>query len=139
MQPLNAAEHDMEEGLDAVLGSPQGVTSVLRDVLQSRGVLEQQKAALRGELLRVLTGTEETTHRGPNHIELVVNELILEYLRFNSYYHAADVLALESGQPPEGLPRTLLERELQLPEPEPSLPLLYSVVAALRGNPGRAT
>lgn len=64
----------------------------MRDTLESRGVLSQLKARIRAEVFSALDDQREP--RPPlSHENLLINELIREYLEFNKYRYAASVLA----------------------------------------------
>lgn len=63
----------------------------VRETLESRGVLGQLKARIRAEVFSALDDQREP--RPPlSHENLLVNELIREYLEFNKYRYTASVL-----------------------------------------------
>ncbi|KAL3995987.1 heterogeneous nuclear ribonucleoprotein F/H [Sarotherodon galilaeus] len=63
----------------------------LRETLESRGVLGQLKARIRAEVFSALDDQREP--RPPlSHENLIINELIREYLEFNKYRYTASVL-----------------------------------------------
>lgn len=63
----------------------------MRETLETRGVLGQLKARVRAEVFSALEDQREP--RPPlSHENLIINELILEYLEFNKYRHTASVL-----------------------------------------------
>lgn len=63
----------------------------VRDTLETRGVLGQLKARIRAEVFSALDDQREP--RPPlSHENLLINELIREYLQFNKYKHTASVL-----------------------------------------------
>ncbi|GMH91636.1 hypothetical protein TL16_g12111 [Triparma laevis f. inornata] len=65
---------------------------------------------------------------------LIINELVLEYLKFNGYGHAASVLRAESGQPKEGsVDVAFVKSELGVSESR-SMPALYGIVSVLKKN-----
>ncbi|XP_054848214.1 centrosomal protein 20 [Eublepharis macularius] len=106
--------------------------AVLKDTLEKRGTLGQIKARIRAEVFNALDDQSEA--RPPlSHENLLINELIREYLVFNKYKYAASVLTAESGQPEVPLDRDFLVHELNVVE-DPnsrSVPLLYGIVAQL--------
>ncbi|XP_038524997.1 centrosomal protein 20 isoform X2 [Canis lupus baileyi] len=85
--------------------------AVLKDTLEKRGVLGHLKARIRAEVFNALD--DESEPRPPlSHENLIINELIREYLEFNKYKYTASVLISESGQPVVPLDRPFLIREL---------------------------
>uniref|UniRef100_A0A452THQ3 Centrosomal protein 20 n=2 Tax=Ursus maritimus TaxID=29073 RepID=A0A452THQ3_URSMA len=85
--------------------------AVLKDTLEKRGVLGLLKARIRAEVFSALD--DESEPRPPlSHENLLINELIREYLEFNKYKYTASVLISESGQPLVPLDRQFLIREL---------------------------
>uniref|UniRef100_A0A668S114 Centrosomal protein 20 n=2 Tax=Oreochromis aureus TaxID=47969 RepID=A0A668S114_OREAU len=102
----------------------------LRETLESRGVLGQLKARIRAEVFSALDDQREP--RPPlSHENLIINELIREYLEFNKYRYTASVLTAESGQPEVPLDRQFLANELKVTEDpsSKSVPLLYGLVS----------
>ncbi|XP_055990715.1 centrosomal protein 20 isoform X2 [Sorex fumeus] len=85
--------------------------AVLRDTLEKRGALGHLKARIRAEVFRALDDEQEP-RPALSHENLLINELILEYLEFNKYKYTASVLMAESGQPVIPLDRQFLIREL---------------------------
>ncbi|MBN3320944.1 FOPNL protein, partial [Atractosteus spatula] len=87
----------------------------LKETLESRGVLGQLKARIRAEVFNALDDQNEA--RPPlSHENLLINELIREYLDFNKYRYTASVLTVESGQPELPLDRQFLANELNVVE-----------------------
>uniref|UniRef100_A0A8C0PX52 Centrosomal protein 20 n=1 Tax=Canis lupus familiaris TaxID=9615 RepID=A0A8C0PX52_CANLF len=65
--------------------------AVLKDTLEKRGVLGHLKARIRAEVFNALD--DESEPRPPlSHENLIINELIREYLEFNKYKYTASVL-----------------------------------------------
>ncbi|XP_038676474.1 centrosomal protein 20 isoform X4 [Scyliorhinus torazame] len=88
---------------------------VLKETLEKRGVLGQLKARIRAEVFSALDDQSEP--RPPlSHENLLINELIREYLEFNKYKYAASVLTAEAGQPEIPLDRQFLVNELNVIE-----------------------
>ncbi|KAL6110514.1 cep20 [Pungitius sinensis] len=111
----------------------------VRDTLESRGVLGQLKARIRAEVFSALD--EQREARPPlSHENLLINELIREYLEFNKYRYTASVLTAESGQPDVPLDRQFLANELNVTEDasSKSVPLLYGLMCHFvsSGDPG---
>ncbi|XP_042613717.1 lisH domain-containing protein FOPNL isoform X1 [Cyprinus carpio] len=89
--------------------------SALRETLEARGVLGQLKARIRAEVFSALD--DESAPRPPlSHENLLINELIREYLEFNKYRYTASVLTAESGQPEVPLDREFVASELNVAE-----------------------
>ena len=63
----------------------------LRESLESRGVLGQLKARIRAEVFSALDDQSEP-RPALSHDNLLINELIREYLEFNKYRYTASVL-----------------------------------------------
>lgn len=63
----------------------------LRESLESRGVLGQLKARIRAEVFNALDDQSEP-RPALSHDNLLINELIREYLEFNKYRYTASVL-----------------------------------------------
>lgn len=113
--------------------------SALRETLESRGVLNQLKAQIRSEIFAALDDSEvPKPHLSDEN--LLINELIRDYLLFNGYQHTLSVFLPESGQPQSPpFDRAFLARELQVVEDYKarSVPLLYGIVKGLRSvEPG---
>ncbi|XP_032303588.1 lisH domain-containing protein FOPNL isoform X2 [Coturnix japonica] len=89
--------------------------AVLKDTLEKRGALGQIRARIRAEVFNALDDQSEP--RPPLSDEnLLINELIREYLEFNKYKYAASVLTAEAGQPEVPLDRQFLVKELNIVE-----------------------
>ncbi|XP_015265425.1 PREDICTED: lisH domain-containing protein FOPNL [Gekko japonicus] len=118
--------------------------AVLKDTLEKRGILGQIKARVRAEVFNALDDQSELRPL-LSHENLLINELIREYLEFNKYKYAASVLTAESGQPEVPLDRDFLVKELNIVEDPSSrsVPLLYGIVAQLlqadKGEKARQT
>ncbi|XP_034878236.1 lisH domain-containing protein FOPNL isoform X1 [Mirounga leonina] len=110
--------------------------AVLKDTLEKRGVLGHLKARIRAEVFNALDDESEP-RPSLSHENLLINELIREYLEFNKYKYTASVLMSESGQPVIPLDRQFLIRELNAFEEskDDTIPLLYGILAHfLRGT-----
>ncbi|XP_029857376.1 centrosomal protein 20 isoform X1 [Aquila chrysaetos chrysaetos] len=105
--------------------------AVLKDTLEKRGALGQIKARIRAEVFNALDDQSEP--RPPlSHENLLINELIREYLEYNKYKYAASVLTAESGQPEVPLDRQFLAKELNIVEDangKSVRPLLYGIIS----------
>ncbi|XP_066433586.1 centrosomal protein 20 isoform X2 [Eleutherodactylus coqui] len=87
--------------------------AVLTDTLDKRGVLGQLKARVRAEVFAALDDQSEVK---PvlSHENLLINEMIREYLEFNKYKYTSSVLSAETGLSDIPLDRSFLARELNL-------------------------
>ncbi|NXC38242.1 FOPNL protein, partial [Penelope pileata] len=115
--------------------------AVLKDTLEKRGALGEIKARIRAEVFNALDDRSEP--RPPlSHENLLINELIREYLEFNAYRYTASVLTAEAGQPEVPLDRQFLVKELNIVEDAngKSVPLLYGIISHfLRGSKEEST
>ncbi|XP_020037168.1 centrosomal protein 20 isoform X1 [Castor canadensis] len=104
--------------------------AVLKDTLEKKGVLGHLKARIRAEVFNALDDDCEP-RPSLSHENLLINELIREYLEFNKYKYTASVLIAESGQPVVPLDRQFLIRELNAFEESKDnrIPLLYGILA----------
>ncbi|XP_054298054.1 centrosomal protein 20 isoform X5 [Pongo pygmaeus] len=65
--------------------------AVLKDTLEKKGVLGHLKARIRAEVFNALDDDHEP-RPSLSHENLLINELIREYLEFNKYKYTASVL-----------------------------------------------
>ncbi len=110
---------------------------VLKDTLENRGVLGQVKAKIRAEIFAALDDNTLPPPKLSNE-NLIINELIREYLMYNNYRQTLSVFLPETGQPDEAkaqLNRSFLAKELQVPENPSSerVPLLYGMLSKYQG------
>uniref|UniRef100_A0A8C1Y3I5 Centrosomal protein 20 n=1 Tax=Cyprinus carpio TaxID=7962 RepID=A0A8C1Y3I5_CYPCA len=101
----------------------------LRETLEARGVLGQLKARIRAEVFSALDA--ESTPRPPlSHENLLINELIREYLQFNKFQYTALVLTAESGQTEVPLDWEFVANELNVREDSSAkeVALLYGLL-----------
>mmetsp|Transcript_24922 Transcript_24922/g.48762 ORF Transcript_24922/g.48762 Transcript_24922/m.48762 type:complete len:163 (-) Transcript_24922:359-847(-) len=103
---------------------------VLKETLEARGTLDQIKARIRAEIFAALDD-QDSKKPELSSTNLVINELIRDYLEFNNYHHTLSVFLPETGQPSTKLGSDFLASELHVvQDPELSrIPLLYSLVA----------
>ncbi|KAL0617474.1 Centrosomal protein 20 [Plecturocebus cupreus] len=98
-------------GNPPALASQSAGITVLKDTLEKKGVLGHLKARIRAEVFNALDDDREP-RPSLSHENLLINELIREYLEFNKYKYTASVLIAESGQPVVPLDRQFLIHEL---------------------------
>lgn len=115
----------------------------LRDAVQTsletRGVLGEMQARLRSEIFRCIDDRSLPPPKLTNE-NLMINELIREYLEWNGYRHTSSVLLQETGQPSQGaMSRDVMDHELNLPPAGAAaaqLPLLYRLVECRKARAG---
>lgn len=112
------------------MANVQELKSVLKETLENRGVLGQIKARMRAEVFHALDDQLESRPPLSNE-NMLINELIREYLEFNNYKYSLSVLMAETGQPQTPLDRSFLTNELNITEDRGTtkLPLLYGVLS----------
>ncbi|CAB3979409.1 lisH domain-containing FOPNL-like [Paramuricea clavata] len=118
------------------MATAEDLKDVLKETLESRGVLGQLKSRIRAEVFNALDDQNEDKPSLSNE-NMLINELIREYLEFNKYKYTLSVLMTESGQPQEPLDHQFLAKELNITEDHTtsSVPLLYGMLAHfLKGN-----
>jgi lisH domain-containing protein FOPNL len=116
------------------MASLEDLKNALKETLDSRGVLGDLKARIRAEIFNALDDQESARPR-PSDENLVINEMIREYLIYNSYHHTLSVFLPESGQPEHPpFDRTYISRQMRVAEDHKSrsVPLLYGLVKGLR-------
>ena len=107
----------------------EDLTTVIKENLEKRGVLNDVRARVRAEVFKAL---DDKAVQRPKLIgeNMIINELIREYLLYNNYHHTLSVLVQETRQPEQPLDRTFLSSELHMKIPDhPKVPLLYGVVS----------
>ncbi|KAJ0408674.1 hypothetical protein ATCC90586_007700 [Pythium insidiosum] len=108
--------------------------TVLKDTLEARGSLGQIKARIRAEIFSALDDHTVPKPKLSNE-NLIINELIREYLEYNGYRHAHSVFLAESGQPVNPpFHRDFLAKELHVREDQrfSHVPMLYGIVNSLQ-------
>eukprot|EP00761_Pharyngomonas_kirbyi_P007392 gb/GECH01007402.1/.p1 GENE.gb/GECH01007402.1/~~gb/GECH01007402.1/.p1 ORF type:complete len:182 (+),score=59.24 gb/GECH01007402.1/:1-546(+) len=118
--------------------SLEELKDVLKDELEKRGVLNKVRARLRAEVFHSLEENDQIQESPPlNETNLIINELVRDYLEWNRYNHANSVFIKESGQPSESLQRKFLASELNVGSiyhEKPDIPLLYGIIEMLRSS-----
>lgn len=107
------------------------LTVVIKETLENTGVLGDLRGRLRAEVFKALEDRTIERPKLPSE-NLLINELIREYLLYNNYHNSLSVLMQESKQPIQALDRDFLcsEMHMKMPHSCPTtLPLLYGVVA----------
>ncbi|XP_045214924.2 centrosomal protein 20-like [Mercenaria mercenaria] len=123
------------------MSSTHELKDVIKDTLENRGVLGQIKARIRAEVFKSLDDQNDSKPPLSNE-NMIINELIREYLEFNKYKYTASVMVAETGQPKQPLDRGFLAEELNVEEDKncSQVPLLYSLVGQyMNKNRGKST
>jgi len=116
----------------------EDLKNVLKETLDKRGVLSQIKAKIRAEIFASLEH-ESSGKPKLSQENLLINELIREYMQYNSYLHTLSVFTHESGQPTDPiLDRDQMARELKVVEDSTtkSVPLLYALIYGFQKEQG---
>ncbi|CAF3285881.1 unnamed protein product [Rotaria socialis] len=113
----------------------EDLRSAVKQTLEQNGALAATRAKLRADIFKTLEDPSEVKPRIP-HENLLINELILEYLNYNNLHCAASVLSVESGQPTPSLGRAFVAEQLNIHEDDKTrqVPLLYSLLSHFATN-----
>jgi len=82
------------------MASLEDLKNILKETLESKGVLNDIRAKIRAEVFTALDSENAGKPKLSNE-NLIINEMIREYLEYNKYYNSMSVLMTESGQPHE--------------------------------------
>ena len=108
--------------------------SAIKEILEEKGCLNKIRAEIRENIYKAIE-TDETPKPKVPEENLIINELIREYMNFMGYYHSSSVFIAESGQSNEpSVDRNFLSKELNIIEDKnsKSIPLLYSILFGLK-------
>lgn len=105
---------------------------VLKETLEERGILNEIRAKVRAEIFNSLNDQpkEKSKEKQLSNENLIINELIREYLIFNNYNHTLSVFLPETSQPVKPpFDRSYISKKLKVLEDKNSkeLPLLYGL------------
>ena len=106
----------------------------LKETLEERGVLNEVRAMMRKSIFDAIESDDKPKPKLTDE-NLMINELIREYLIYNNYLHTNSVLISESGQPTQPpFDRNFMAKELNIVEDTSSkrVPLLYSILFGLK-------
>lgn len=119
------------------MASLEDLKNVLRETLEQKGVLNEVKAKIRAEIFTALDS--ENVGKPPlSNENMIINEMIREYLEYNKYYNTASVLITETGQPHEPpFDKQYLQKKFGISTQKAgkrgdSLPLLYDIIFGLK-------
>ena len=97
------------------MASLEDLKNVLRETLEQKGVMNKIKAEVRAEIFTALDADNTQGKPQLPQENIMINELIREYLEYNQYYNTASVLITETGQPQEPpFDRNYMERRMQI-------------------------
>ena len=115
--------------------SVEELKNALKETLEQRGVLNQIKAIMRQEIYESIENDDNPKPQLTRE-NLIINELIKEYLDFKNYVHSSSVFQSESGQPKDIYNRDTLSKELNIIESEQNKqkPLLFSILSGLENQ-----
>ncbi|KAK7202038.1 LisH domain-containing protein FOPNL [Novymonas esmeraldas] len=121
------------------MSSQESLKAAMRESLEVNGTISHIKAELRAAIFERLSdvtaggdaAASMTTPPVPPE-NMVVNELIKEYLTYNGLEHTLAVFQLEARSPDSQLPRRVLASELNMAAAPSSIPLLYAMLHEAR-------
>lgn len=88
---------------------------VLKETLEEKGVLQQIRARIRAEIFNSLNqqGEDKPEVSLEN---MIINDLIREYMEYNNFQHSMSVFGPEAGMPEEMLDRNFIAKKLKVVE-----------------------
>ncbi|KAG4108503.1 FOP N terminal dimerization domain-containing protein [Neocallimastix lanati (nom. inval.)] len=106
----------------------EDLKEVLKESLEVKGIINKIKANIRSEVFKAIDDEDQEKPK-LSYENLIVNELIREYLEFNNYKFTLSVFLSESNQPNDALDKNFLTKELKvkLDKDSQQLPLLYGL------------
>ena len=113
--------------------SVEELKNALKETLEQKGVLNQIRAIMRQSIFEAIESDDKPQQIISNE-NLIINELIKEYLSYNNYLHSLSVFQAETGQPKNKLDRDFIANQLNIIETNSSkqLPLLYTILFGLK-------
>ena len=114
------------------MASLEDLKNVLKETLESKGVLNDIRSKIRAEIFTALDNETVGKPKLSNE-NMILNEIIREYLEYNRYYNTQSVLMAESGQPVEPpFDREYLHKKFSIGKGDKNVPLLYEIVFGLK-------
>ena len=113
--------------------SIEELKDALKKTLEQRGIVNKIKSIMRKEIYETIDNDDNPKPQlTPEN--LLINELIKEYLDYNNYSNSSLVFQSETGQPKEELGREILVKKLNIIENESNSqkPLLYTILFGLQ-------
>ena len=114
------------------MASLEDLKNVLRETLEQKGVLNEIKAKIRSEIFTALDSENQGKPKiSPENV--LINEMIREYLEYNRYYNTLSVMLTETGQPQEApFDKEFIHKRLNINKsPMSGVPVLYEIVHGL--------
>ena len=115
--------------------SIEELKSNLKETLINEGILNKIKAEMRQEIFNFIDNDDNPK---PNLTKenIIINELIKEYFKYNNYSFSLNVLESETGQIQKYFNRNELIKELNIIESEnnKNKPILYSIMSGLKNH-----
>ena len=105
----------------------------LKNSLEERGILNPIKALMRKAIFDAIDIDNFSKPKIPEE-NLIINEMIKEYLKYNNYNYSNQVFQSETGQPDNPFDRDYIEKELNIntDKTKNEKPLLYSILKGLK-------
>ncbi|RNF00888.1 lisH domain-containing protein C16orf63 [Trypanosoma rangeli] len=119
----------------------ESLKEAMREVLETKGVMDHVKAELRAAIFHALQDSAMHEDGAPlarppvPPENLLLNELIREYMAFNKMEHSLSVFCAESGVAKNisaPVPRAVLAAQLNMTGAPASVPLLYAMLHEIR-------
>ncbi len=116
------------------MASLEDLKNVLKETLEQKGVLNDIRAKIRAEVFTALDSDVAGKPKLSNE-NMIINEMIREYLEYNRYYNTSSVLIAESGQPVEPpFDKEYLQKKFSVAGGNKGVPLLYELIFGLKPN-----
>ena len=119
------------------MASLEDLKNVLKETLEQKGVLSDLRARIRAEVFTALDSDVQAKPKLSNE-NMIINEMIREYLEYNRYYNTSSVLIAESGQPVEPpFDKEYLHKKFSIAPSSKGgkdVPLLYELIFGLKPN-----
>jgi len=120
------------------------LTSALQETLERSGTLDNIRSQLRATILRCMTeclpnNATSASPTPPPEVKppienVLINEMIIEYLSFNGYGQSLAVFAAETNPGVAVLGDAFIRNEVGLLRSTSSLPMLYEIVEAAKAR-----
>ena len=119
------------------MASLEDLKNVLKETLEQKGVLNDIRAKIRAEVFTALDADVSSGKPKLSNENMIINEMIREYLEYNRYYNTSSVLMAESGQPVEPpFDKEYLQKKFSVQGHVggKNVPLLYELIFGLKPN-----